>query len=43
VSKSAVESTVQNSVQQEIKLYSEAVRKKWSEAVVTRESLKIVV
>ena len=40
--KSAVESTVQTSVQQEIKLYSEAVTKS-SKSVVTQESLKKVV
>ena len=40
---SGVKSAVQNSVQQEIKLYSEAVAKKSSETVVTQESLKGVV
>ena len=41
--KLAVESTVQSSVQQEIKSYSEAVMKKSSETVVTEKSLKSVV
>ena len=41
--KLAVESTVQSSVQQEIKSYSEAVMKKSSETFVTEKSLKSVV
>ena len=41
--KLAVESTVQSSVQQEIKSYSEAVMKKSNETVVTEKSLKSVV